>query len=1027
MSKRIVFVVLAAVAVIPVSAATHQWTGTSSRLFSDAANWAGGSPQGDAQADLLFGDAPRRDLINDLESLTVKSISFSSDAYRIRGLAMSIVDGGEIHNPSITGSAIDCELFVVDPANPSERSKVIVSDSEPSNVRGGSFRYIRTAHPDDSSPRFDAISSVLSFESQGVIARVTPRAQTAWLSQARRSFSGFHSIENRRTIIDADQDGVARWALPAPLASIGIWAVVDMTNGRLHGARPDGTEFLPTPLGNVDFLRDSSGHYSWFDLPYSGAIQMMWVRPGVGAWVASAGEGAQGDHDGIGNGRLLVQAADFARFIVGSAAVPNAFERGDVVFGMRLGGFDGEHDLFFGGAVDQRLDAAPTTPAVFRPTRGSALESAAKASMTFLRTGSSDGVSSFDFNTSDGTALDGVHYVRTSGTVSFAAGELFKTVEIPLIQDDAYAGRPSFLLSMNNVAGGTYTGLSPLQFMIQDDDPLPQLAGATTTVAEGDSGEREVGLEVVLTGRTTVRATADWRWWPDAASAPPVTGQLIFEPGETRKNVAVRYIANRDPEPNREIELVLEKPTNAVVTSNGLLTIEDDDADGISVEEARVSENAENAIASVRLSTSRPEAVSFRYRTLSSSANAGEDFRSVEGSLTFAPGETQKQIRVPILQDLRIEDDELIMLEIFDASPGVVIRRARAYITIVDDDVFPTLTLHNSTVREGAEHEAYLEIEYSSSTFKSPARFMITTSSGTAEAGKDFKSVSRSVTAFSFVDDTIVIPINDDSIIESNETFTVTLSNPENALLGRATATVTIVDDEAPVPVITVGDGIAREGDALMRFEATLSFPSERDVTFRAATASGTAESGRDFEPLSTTVTVPAGQTRASIAVVVRDDSEDEGAESFTLRLSEPQNATLAAVSASGRIIDNDRAETPMVFVSDVGVSEASGTAEFTVQRSSAAHRIEVTYATSDGTAIVEGDYRATSGVLTFATRQTTQTISVPIVNDTAYESDERFTLALASNDVVVVNTAVTCTIVNDDKKPVSRTRAVRH
>ena len=53
-------------------------------------------------------------------------------------------------------------------------------------------------------------------------------------------------------------------------------------------------------------------------------------------------------------------------------------------------------------------------------------------------------------------------------------------------------------------------------------------------------------------------------------------------------------------------------------------------------------------------------------------------------------------------------------------------------------------------------------------------------------------------------------------------------------------------------------------------------------------------------------------------------------------------------------------------------------------------------YATANGTATAGSDYTATSGTLTFNPGVTSQTISVPIINDTAVEGNETFTVTLS-------------------------------
>jgi len=83
-----------------------------------------------------------------------------------------------------------------------------------------------------------------------------------------------------------------------------------------------------------------------------------------------------------------------------------------------------------------------------------------------------------------------------------------------------------------------------------------------------------------------------------------------------------------------------------------------------------------------------------------------------------------------------------------------------------------------------------------------------------------------------------------------------------------------------------------------------------------------------------------------------------------------------------------------------------------------------VDYATANGTAIAGSDYRATSGTLTIAAGQTSGTIAVQVIGDTAKEADETFYLNLSnavnvSNpcDVVIVVGQGVGTIQNDDTR----------
>jgi Calx-beta domain/RTX calcium-binding nonapeptide repeat (4 copies) len=110
----------------------------------------------------------------------------------------------------------------------------------------------------------------------------------------------------------------------------------------------------------------------------------------------------------------------------------------------------------------------------------------------------------------------------------------------------------------------------------------------------------------------------------------------------------------------------------------------------------------------------------------------------------------------------------------------------------------------------------------------------------------------------------------------------------------------------------------------------------------------------------------------------------------------------------------------PSVSVANVSQSEGdsgSQPAAFTVSLSKASPlRVTVAYATADGTANAGADYTASSGTLVFAAGQTSKTVAVPIVGDTAYEPDETFTLTLSNPVNATLGTATaTGTITNTD------------
>jgi peptidoglycan-N-acetylglucosamine deacetylase len=102
---------------------------------------------------------------------------------------------------------------------------------------------------------------------------------------------------------------------------------------------------------------------------------------------------------------------------------------------------------------------------------------------------------------------------------------------------------------------------------------------------------------------------------------------------------------------------------------------------------------------------------------------------------------------------------------------------------------------------------------------------------------------------------------------------------------------------QPPVPTVTVGPAAVVEGPAgattVVLAEVRLSEPTARDLTVRFATRQRSATAHEDYRSRSGTLVVPAGRTRASIAIDVVGDDLHEGDEAFEVWLSDPVHARL--------------------------------------------------------------------------------------------------------------------------------------
>jgi hypothetical protein len=183
------------------------------------------------------------------------------------------------------------------------------------------------------------------------------------------------------------------------------------------------------------------------------------------------------------------------------------------------------------------------------------------------------------------------------------------------------------------------------------------------------------------------------------------------------------------------------------------------------------------------------------------------------------------------------------------------------------------------------------------------------TISGTANNTIDYQTLSGTVVVGAN-QSSATIPVTpiDDSAIEGDETVIVTLAaNAAYTLGAQTSATVTIADDDAPVVTILASDpGAAEAGLDPGTFTVSRTGNLSADLIVSYSIA-GSAANATDYQSLSGSVTIAAGQPSAIITVTPIDDTIAEGSETVILTLTASAGYTIGIPnSATVTITDND-------------------------------------------------------------------------------------------------------------------------
>lgn len=581
---------------------------------------------------------------------------------------------GEIHQVTFLSST-EMRVDFVAPASDAEKTAYLrVYQPGPGGISSDLYPLPITAPA--------PVPSLLRFDTKSVTAPVTPNATTVWLSVTYQSLPFISLLQTFADILpDSDGDGFVTRTLEDAVPSDGIWTVMDLSARTIMAGKPPGVIPQPLPFPPKIFLHDENGRFTNVIVP-GGAWNLIWGRPGVGAWLLFNVDGSPtgSDLDQSRNGLIVFKTSQF--MTTRGVPPPSAIEPGDLFLGVDSGGTQ-----WFGDRVEGHLSEGigPGRFLLADQLSKRIFETAGNVKVAVVRRDGADGVATVNFTTLDDTGVAGKQYLSRSGTLRFEQGEIVKFLEIPVLQDFAYSEGTFFRIAISDPVGATLGEPTTIRVPLFNVDPQPTLSVVPMTVAEGDTGIRTVTMKAQLTGGTLLPVTATWR--ADTPDVVDPTGSLRFEPGETEKKFDVPYPANTTPEPDRTIPVGVYPSSGASAGGTANLTIVDDDFATLTIDDASVREGDSQAVLHLRLSRQSFKPVTGTL-VFGGTATAGSDYSPWRTFSVGGGSATSSNISIPIVNDSVSEGLEFITVTLNDVQNGRVARSV-GVVTIVDDDTLP--------------------------------------------------------------------------------------------------------------------------------------------------------------------------------------------------------------------------------------------------------------------------------------------------------------------------------------------------
>ena len=223
-----------------------------------------------------------------------------------------------------------------------------------------------------------------------------------------------------------------------------------------------------------------------------------------------------------------------------------------------------------------------------------------------------------------------------------------------------------------------------------------------------------------------------------------------------------------------------------------------------------VNESVGNLIFNAKLSHPSQNPVTFTYSATADTATGADFYVSSATQYTIQPGSICTEIVTPITHDILFEEDEQFNVA-FTTDTGTNI--IPAFKVKIEDDDVTIWSIEDLAMNEGDSNTEMAFRVYLSTPVYQTVRVKWTASTiagNTATFGEDYAADHNSYTGYvsvlagRIVGSIVGLEITGDTIFEPDETFTITLSDPEEGTqIGDGLAIGTIINDD-PEPTLSV-------------------------------------------------------------------------------------------------------------------------------------------------------------------------------------------------------------------------------
>ena len=513
--------------------------------------------------------------------------------------------------------------------------------------------------------------------------------------------------------------------------------------------------------------------------------------------------------------------------------------------------------------------------------------------------------------------------INTSGTdcASLPIGATCTSgVTYTIVQADVDAG------SVSNTATGSADGVANKTVTRQTAvDQVEDLELEKTTTADGFAGINvSIPYSYKVTNSGTVTLSGTLEIDDDKIASGNITCPAVPQAGLAPGD----FLTCTGSYTTTQTDVDAGKVTNEATASLGSVTSDEDSVTvnwqapqgtqpQLTVSSGEDDEDAGSYTFTVTLNPASLQTVTVDYATSDGTATAGSDYTAASGSLTFAPGDTSKNVSVAIADDDVDEADETITLTLSDVVNASIPLPTGTF-TIRDDDTAGVTLSETSLDIDEGDSGTYTVVLASQPTHNvtitvnDPSNTDVTAEPASLTFTPTNWDTTQTVTVTASQDNG-----HDDE--DATVTHTAASTDPKYDGISIADVPVNVTDDEDVAVRVSFGSAsyAVPEGSSVT-IKVILSADPERTVEVPITATDIDGASSSDYS-VPQTVVFNSGDTEKTFSFSATDDAEDDDGERVRLTFGTlpPRVSSTSPSQAVVSITDDDVPSVTVSFEQD--------------------------------------------------------------------------------------------------------------